>query len=382
MNTLNNNHDFDKIISTKNEIDKIILYITEISSKLKEHYSELVHNNKSKLSLFGIDSLFFQNKLIDYEFKNYNELLDFITNKMYCEYYKLYKLILKYIEENLTDKNTVQNIKTRDIFPIYKDLEIYKKYDFQIINDIHQEVYGLFNILQKFLNEKKQRLVYHQEKNNLGLNINNFVNTFNFEINSFEQQTQLFYNYLEFFHSLHIKHLSRFLTKIEVFYLQINNDININTNNVDKKNMINEIINNNTDKNLRKPLRKSLSIKTNNTDLSYLSDNSFNEDINVNSIKNMFHDINKNNDVEHLNTIINQTNNSDNVDQVDDSDDVEQVNDSDDVDQVNDSDDIDQVNDSDDVDQVNDDLQSKLVGLSGNKRRNVKKRIKRKSLKV
>ena len=36
--------------------------------------------------------MFFQNKLIDYEFKNYNQLLDLITNKMYCEYFKLYKL--------------------------------------------------------------------------------------------------------------------------------------------------------------------------------------------------------------------------------------------------------------------------------------------------
>jgi len=143
----NNNQDFDKIKNIKNDIDKFLLYISEISAKLKEYYSELVKNNKSNIFLFGIDSLFFQNKLIDYEFTNYNELLDMITNKMYCEYFKLYKLMLKYVDEHFNDPKTLNNLKVRDSFPIYKDLEIYKKYDFQIINDIHQEIHVIFGIM-------------------------------------------------------------------------------------------------------------------------------------------------------------------------------------------------------------------------------------------
>jgi hypothetical protein len=39
--------------------------------------------------------MFFQNKLIDYEFKNYNQLLDLITNKIY--FLKILLIIIKKI---------------------------------------------------------------------------------------------------------------------------------------------------------------------------------------------------------------------------------------------------------------------------------------------
>ena len=348
----NNNQDFDKIKNIKNDIDKFLLYISEISAKLKEYYSELVKNNKSNIFLFGIDSLFFQNKLIDYEFKNYNELLDMITNKMYCEYFKLYKLMLKYVDEHFNDPKTLNNLKVRDSFPIYKDLEIYKKYDFQIINDIHQEIHVIFGIMHNFLVEKKQKLISHQDKNNLGLNIDNFVNTFNFEIVNFEQQINLFSNYLDFFHKLHFKHLSRFLTKIEVFYLQINNDINININNVDNENIKNEIMNENIEKNLKSPLRKSLSIKNIDFDNMSLSDQSSNNDeqkIKLNTLQHVFPS----------NIINNNEENNINVENKIDDDIISES--------------------DNDTEMSVIDKEDKLEGLTGKHRKNVKKRLRRKS---
>ena len=348
----NKNNDFDKIKNVKNEIDKFLIYIKEISDKLKEYYSDLVLNNKSNIFLFGIDSLFFQNKLIDYEFKNYNQLLDLITNKMYCEYFKLYKLMIKYIHDTISDPKTLNNLKIRDNFPTYKDLEIYKKYDFQVINDIHQEIHVIFNITHNFLIEKKQKLIGHQDKNNLGLNIDNFVNTFNFEINNFDQQINLFSNYLDFFHKLHFKHLSRFLTKIEVFYLQINNDINININNVDNENIKNEIMNVNIEKNLKSPLRKSLSIKKFDIDNMSLSDQSSNnEEFKINKLENVFpSNIVDNNEENNINE---ENKNSHDNETISDSD-------------------------NDTVMSIID-KEDKLEGLTGKHRKNVKKRLRRKS---
>jgi hypothetical protein len=170
----------------------------------------LLLNINQPYLIFGIDSCYFQNKLIENQLQSLFKLYDMILNRMYCEYFKLYKLMLKYVDEHFNDPKTLNNLKVRDSFPIYKDLEIYKKYDFQIINDIHQEIHVIFGIMHNFLVEKKQKLISHQDKNNLGLNIDNFVNTFNFEIVNFEQQINLFSNYLDFFHKLHFKHLSRF----------------------------------------------------------------------------------------------------------------------------------------------------------------------------
>jgi len=76
-----------------------------------------------------------------------------------------------------------------------------------------------------------------------------------------------------------------------VFYLQINNDINININNVDNENIKNEIMNENIEKNLKSPLRKSLSIKNIDFDNMSLSDQSSNNEeqkIKLNTLQHVF----------------------------------------------------------------------------------------------
>jgi hypothetical protein len=311
-NSLKDNHEFDKIKNIKNDIDKLLIYIIDISNELKNHYTDLANHNKSNIFLFGIDSLFSQNKLINFELKTNNNHLDLITNKMYCEYFKLYKLMLHYVQNEITDSEIINNLKIRNTFPVYKDLEINKKYDFKFINDIHQEISNIFAILNNYLLEKKQKLISHKDTNNLGLNIDNFVNTFNFNVNNLENQIKLFYNYLNFFYKLHYKHLNRFLIKIEVFYIQIRNDINININNVNNENMKNDILNKTNENNLKSPIRKSINVS--NFDLSSLGNQSDDEYQKINNLINKFNinDHNDNLNNEKNNDIIDNLNNEQN----------------------------------------------------------------------
>ena len=285
-NSIKDTHKFDKIKNIKNDIDKFLIYIIDICNELKNHYTDLANNNKSNIFIFGIDSLFSQNKLINFELKTNNDHLDLIINKMYCEYFKLYTLMLNYVLSEINDPEILNNLKIRNIFPVYKDLEINKKYDFKIINDIHQEISNIFAILNNNLLEKKQKLISHKDLNELGLNIDNFVNSFNFNVNQLENQINLFYKYLNFFYKIHYKHLNRFLIKIEVFYIQIRNDINININNVDNENMKKNILNKTKENNLKSPIRKSINIS--NFDISSLNNHTDtdNEHIQINNLIN------------------------------------------------------------------------------------------------
>ena len=73
---------------------------------------------------------------------------------MYCEYFKLHKIIVDYILNNIDDKKITSIIKVNN-YPIYKDLEPYKDYKFEIILDIHENILNLLNILMASLDNKE-----------------------------------------------------------------------------------------------------------------------------------------------------------------------------------------------------------------------------------
>ena len=60
---------------------------------------------------------------------------------------------------------------------------------------------------------------------NYGLNVNNFVSTFNYEVNVLQEQINLYESYLDFFYHVHEKLLKRLITKISILEAQINADI-------------------------------------------------------------------------------------------------------------------------------------------------------------
>jgi hypothetical protein len=72
---------------------------------------------------------------------------------------------------------------------------------------------------------KENELKIHKKKQEIGLNINNFVTTFNYNIIMIKEKGMLFISYIEFFHNLHTKYLQRFTMKMNLMYTQVTNDI-------------------------------------------------------------------------------------------------------------------------------------------------------------
>lgn len=218
--------DFNKIVVIKDDIINIFDVLEMKISKLKDIYGEFIKNNKHNLFVFGLDSFHFQGKLIDIEFEDMKRLFAAINNRIYCEYFKLNNIIIQYIDENIDDKKMLEVAKVNN-YPIYKDLEPFKIYEFDIIKDIHENIINSMNGINVFLSNKNYELKNLQVKNNIGFNIDNFVHTFNYNNIMVKEKLNLFITYIEFFHRMHFKYLKRFSAKMQLMFSQINNDIKL-----------------------------------------------------------------------------------------------------------------------------------------------------------
>jgi hypothetical protein len=258
--------DFNDIINIRNKVKNIFDILQIRIDRLTQIYSEFIKTNKNEMSVFGLDSFHFQSKLIDIEYDDMKRLFLAINNRMYCEYFKLHKIIVEYISKNITDKKISDLVKINN-FPVYKDLEPFKEYKFETILDIHENILNLLGILMALLNNKENELSIHKTKQNIGLNIDNFITSFNFNINVMREKIMMFITYIEFFHKMHSKYLKRFSNKIQLMYTHISNDIkfddSVEISKDKKKELIDEFVTHNMDKELLKDFKTSIGSETN-----------------------------------------------------------------------------------------------------------------------
>lgn len=230
--------------------------------QIQSMYSDFIHSNKEQLFVFSLDAFHFQSKLLDLEYEDMNRMFLSITNRMYCDYYKLFKIMVEYTKENIPDKKLAELIKVHDNFPVYKDLEPFKQYDFQLIQSLHEIILVILTYIHTFITNKEHDLKVYQTKNQTGLNIDSFVSTFSFNTIMMNQRAALFINYIEFFHKSHTKYLKRFMMKMNLMLSQLNTDIKFESASVDtksaKKDMISNLKENNLDKKLLKELKISI----------------------------------------------------------------------------------------------------------------------------
>uniref|UniRef100_A0A6C0EE19 Uncharacterized protein n=1 Tax=viral metagenome TaxID=1070528 RepID=A0A6C0EE19_9ZZZZ len=192
---------------------------------LKNNYAEYVKNNNSALLVFGLDTFHFQSKLLDMEYDELNKFFLIINNRIYCEYFKLYKIIIEYLNKNIKEPKLMDMTKTINRFPVYKDLEPYKQYDIQTISDIHEQIILLLTGFDIFITNKETVFKSHIQKKNIGFNLDNFVNTYNYDITIIREKLSLFLDYIDFFHRIHSKYLNTFSEKLNLMISELNRDI-------------------------------------------------------------------------------------------------------------------------------------------------------------
>ena len=146
---------------------------------------------------------------------------------------------MNYLYSKFSDFEEVHEYKNN--YPKYDVLNIYKHYDFKLINQLHHQINKMIELMNDLLNNKTNTLNDHKKKFFIGLNIDNFVNTYHSEINKIENQIDLFKTYLKFFKDVYYENKDEDVDEDEKETNSINevlemnemftNDINVNNKN-------------------------------------------------------------------------------------------------------------------------------------------------------
>jgi hypothetical protein len=214
---------FKNIISIKKEIGLIKNNVTSKLDQLKQLHGELIKDNNKHIFLFCLDSFYYQYKIFAMEFEHVKKVRAILNNRMYCDYYKLHNIIIKFCKEHIPEETL--NVQT---FPVYKDLEPYQEYRIEDISLLHESILNLINTLYNETQIKTDTILHYNDNHKVGFSISNFLNTLTHENRILQEQITLYINYISFFHISQKKQLKKLHIRIQDFYKEVDENINMN----------------------------------------------------------------------------------------------------------------------------------------------------------
>lgn len=198
-------------------------HVKEKLDSLKTNYSHMIQNNKKKIFIFCLDSYYFQYKMLGFEMENINKTLSMIKNRLYGDYYKLYNVILS--ESNVDLGHFSAKFKK---YVPYKDIEPFFEYNNNDVISLHNDILQIINLMYKdYLQKELKTIEYNNDK---GLTVDNFIQTLNFDNNTFKGKISLYVNYLQFYHKLQNNFLNNLLVRTNSFMNEINEQLISNNN--------------------------------------------------------------------------------------------------------------------------------------------------------
>ena len=219
-----------KLLKTEFSIVKENIHTIHLNSasiktkieKLRTIYSQMVSENSSKkIFLFCLESFNFQIKSFSVDNENLNKSLLLISNRVYCDYYKLFKLIKSLFEEYKysTPKEIVEP-------PVYDILNPFFEYSVETISKMHGDVTLMLETLIDYYNNNCDNIQAYNCKSQTGICITNFIKTLEYDNSVLKDQINLYLSYMDFFKNTQIKHLMKLLCKMELLKKEINDEIN------------------------------------------------------------------------------------------------------------------------------------------------------------
>ena len=214
---------FDTIKTIRLKIKDQLISINNTKNHVKNKYINCIQ--KEKKNFFGLDSVYFQTKLIELEYGNMLKLYSYIDNRIYGDYYKLFFMMNDYLQDKVLPEQyiTIKEFKRKRAYPVYKDLDTFKSYDFDIINNIHQDVIHIIKKVYEIYEENESKINARQESLYYGINLDNYIINQKHLNESLMMTNNLHRRYICVYHKLHNDILQNFFQKIELFFRQINN---------------------------------------------------------------------------------------------------------------------------------------------------------------
>ena len=108
--------------------------------------------------------------------------------------------------------------------PIYKDLDKFTCYDFDTINNIHQDIIVIISCVKEIYNENEINIKEDMKQLNTGINIDNYIINNQYKNAVILTTNMKFENYLQVYHKYHYDLLHKFYEKLALCLQHINHN--------------------------------------------------------------------------------------------------------------------------------------------------------------
>ena len=153
-------------------------------------------------------------------------------------------MIQGYIKNELQSQELIKKTKTETVYPAYKSLDPLKVYDFSLVIQLFNQIVDLLTKMHSHTKNQDENLQLDQSRLDMGLNIDNVINSQTYVNTILREKGIMFKSYLTAFQRHHIKYLKRLDAKVDLVLAIIHDDISLGSNKPTTKNNKKE----NTDK--------------------------------------------------------------------------------------------------------------------------------------
>ena len=215
------NHEFTVVKENIHSVNTNIASIKTKLDKLRCVYSKMISTNShKKIFLFCLESFNFQIKSFSVDSDNLHKCLMLVSNRVYCDYYKLFKLIKTLFDDyGYNFPKQISKTHTYDI------LNPFFEYSVADIDKIHGDVCALINALIEYYNYNCSKIANYTSKSQTGISIFNFIKTLEYDNSVLKDQIVLYLNYMDFFKITQTKYLAKLVGKTDLLKKEIDDEI-------------------------------------------------------------------------------------------------------------------------------------------------------------
>ncbi len=157
--------DFNYIKFLVDETNDFLKLINNKIDILKKNHSNFLQESKVSDNI-TLDSFLFQSSILDESLIDRKNIFSRIQNKIYSDYYKLYKNISNFYLKIIKDNETTykeNNILNNEYIP-YNDLDKHLVYDFDSIIKLNKDILSIINYIIELIKKKIQIYKTKREK--------------------------------------------------------------------------------------------------------------------------------------------------------------------------------------------------------------------------
>lgn len=226
--------DFNYIKILIDETNQLLNLINTKIEILKKNHSNILEETKVSENI-TLDSFLFQFSILDENLNNRKNIFSRIQNKIYSDYYKLYKNITKFYSLIIKDEPSTNEIEdkilNKDYTP-YNDLNKHLVYDFNNIIKLNKDILGIINFIIELIKKKTQYIKLKEKNLSIGYDVDFLVNYENYNKLYLINSLNLYTNNININNCLHYKHLLSFYSQLKYFYLLIVKHISFEDENI------------------------------------------------------------------------------------------------------------------------------------------------------